>query len=102
VVAVANSTQFADEQIDDREELERLHWKDREEINKRTDYLKSQDDEGFLLSRIRNMLADFMGMVEIRMRHQDRMQSYESGGGIPGSQVRRKNREKNIKSILPE
>lgn len=89
-VAVKNSARFQDIQSDYREELEKLSWEDKEAIDRKTEELKEQNEEAFLLVRIRNMLADFMGMIEIRMRHQDRIKRYESGEGIAGSSVNHK------------
>ena len=86
-VAIKNNVRFQDIQSDYYDELDDLFWKDKDLIDKKIEALKEQDEEQFLLVRIRNLLVDFMGMIELRMKHQDRIRRYESGGPIGGSSV---------------
>jgi hypothetical protein len=79
---------YQDDQSEYRQELEDLYRKDYEDINARTEEMKKYDEEPYLLRSIRNMLADFMGIIELRMRNQDRIKRYESGEGIAGSRVK--------------
>lgn len=86
-VAIKNNARFQDIQSEYYDELDDLFWKDKDTIDKKIEALKEQNEEQFSLVRIRNLLADFMGMIELRMKHQDRIRRYESGGPIVGSKV---------------
>ncbi|GFO55962.1 hypothetical protein GMSM_29690 [Geomonas sp. Red276] len=87
IVAVKNNTKYMDTQCQYSIELEELYFEDLERINAKIAALKAQDEPEFLLVRIRNMLADFMGQVELRMISEDRQKRYMSGKGIAGSKV---------------
>lgn len=87
IVALKNSNKFLDKQDQYSNELEEMYFKDVERINDKIEALKSQDEPEFLLVRMRNMFADFMGQMELRMISEDRRKRYMSGKGIAGSKV---------------
>jgi hypothetical protein len=89
-IAVKNSASYLDWQAEFSDALENLRNKDKERIDNRTEHVKTQDEDHFILKNIQNLLADFIGTLELKILDHERKEYCKSGGTIAGVSYRQK------------